>query len=472
LFGFQHAGRRSDNSIVEEGPARSEAIMNRRCITTLFLALLMLLVAHSATATTKIQQSGRPKPTAKAKQTALLNAISNGDTATVKALIAAGVDVNSRDKDGNTALMLAACGLWAGKEREIVKALLAARAEVEARNPYGGTALIVAAGCGSGGNEALRLLLDAGAQVDARDKVGRTALFDADASGSNEAVQALINAGADVNARDETGRTPLMGAADQGQEGHLRALLAAGADVNAKDNHGVTALMVAENSELAKNSAIIQLLKAAGAVEPANALPLCQINGEALVAVSVPSDNEVYVCKKRVARQEIAREVDKLLRELPEEKRIAYIKAAPQVIYGTIVGIIDDLGGLGYDRIGLLAGKTQGKPKTTISSRRGTGLSKKDAGERSSEQTTGAREDLLVVTVEALTGGKIFATVGGVRVPLRELASKVSALLKDRANKSVKIVAPATMHYGSILEVIDLVKAGGAETVGFGVKSQ
>jgi biopolymer transport protein ExbD len=35
----------------------------------------------------------------------------------------------------------------------------------------------------------------------------------------------------------------------------------------------------------------------------------------------------------------------------------------------------------------------------------------------------------------------------------------------------VKIVAPAAMRYGSIVQVIDEVKAGGADAVGLGIKS-
>jgi biopolymer transport protein ExbD len=186
--------------------------------------------------------------------------------------------------------------------------------------------------------------------------------------------------------------------------------------------------------------------------------------------VAIPSDDEFYVRKRRVARTQVAREIDDLLWNLPEEKQIAYIKAGPNISYGTIVSIIDDLGAVGYDRVGLMAAdKTRGKPKPTLSPTRATGSSKKDSGESSTGKATGAREDLLVVTVETATGGKITIKVAETPVPLRELETRVRALLKDRSEKTVRIVGPGTIHYGAIVEVIDAVRAGGAEAIALGV---
>lgn len=187
---------------------------------------------------------------------------------------------------------------------------------------------------------------------------------------------------------------------------------------------------------------------------------------EAPVIVSVFSDHEFYVRKRLVERAQVATEVDNLIWNLPEEKRIVYLKPMPDVAYGLIVGIIDDLRVLGYDRIGLVADKANGRPEIGVDSRRPTEPGKQ-AGQNSAVQGTGA-EDLLVVTIEVDTGGLITARVGDVHVPLRELASKVRPLLKDRNNRNAKIVAPHTMHYGSVVKVIEAVKAGGAEAIAFG----
>jgi ankyrin repeat protein len=440
--------------------------MNIRCISVLLLALLMPLVIVGVTSTTKVQQKRRPKPTTKTKQSALFEAIDNDDAAKVKALIAAGTDVNSRDKDGETALMRAVCA-WAP---DIAKALLAAGAEVDARDQYGNTALIWATRCPSG-DEALKPLLDAGAKVDARNKDGQTALFSAATISSDKAVQTLIDAGADVNAKDESGRTPLMSAADQDRVGHVKTLLAAGADVNAKDNRGVTALVLAENSELAKYRNMVPLLRAAGAVEPANAVPLCKTNGEALVVVAIDSDADIYACRNKVALSEVASEVDRFLHNSPKERRVASIRVlGPEVKYSTIVRIIDEISALGCDRIGLDGGADQGKPMTSFRSTRPIQSGQKDQGESSSPRAMNSAEPPVVLVSESAEG-TVFATVGGVRVPLDDLASKVRALLRDRADKTVKIVAPGMIHYGAIDQVIDDLRSGGADPIVLGLMS-
>lgn len=71
--------------------------------------------------------------------------------------------------------------------------------------------------------------------------------------------------------------------------------------------------------------------------------------------------------------------------------------------------------------------------------------------------------------METATGGKITIKVAETPVPLRELETKVRALLKDRSEKTVRIVGPGTIHYGAIVEVIDAVRAGGAEAIALGV---
>lgn len=65
--------------------------------------------------------------------TGIILASGNGDTKTVKALLAQGVDVNAKDNDGFTALMFAA----AEGHTETVKAFLAAGADVSYKDPEG-----------------------------------------------------------------------------------------------------------------------------------------------------------------------------------------------------------------------------------------------------------------------------------------------------------------------------------------------
>ncbi|GEM_PF-5867703 len=88
----------------------------------------------------------------------LINAAQKGDLAEVKALIASGVDVNTKTRSGNTALM------WASFEghAEVGKILIAAKADVNARNEKGETALVLASRAGRTGMA--KLLKQAGAR--------------------------------------------------------------------------------------------------------------------------------------------------------------------------------------------------------------------------------------------------------------------------------------------------------------------
>lgn len=124
--------------------------------------------------------------------------------------------------------------------------LLRAGADVNARDDNGLTALMLAHS-----PRMVKLLLAHGAKVNLQTKDGSTALMIDAISFRTGELNALLAAGADVNARDHNGKTAFMCAvdslADVPDEDAVKALLAAGADVNAKDNQGKTALRYALN---------------------------------------------------------------------------------------------------------------------------------------------------------------------------------------------------------------------------------
>jgi ankyrin repeat protein len=100
-----------------------------------------------------------------------------------------GADVNARDGDGNTALMVAAEYASAGQ----AKLLLKWDADVHIRNADGNTALMIAAYYGH--SEMVSLLLGAGADVNAVNHAGKTALQwvrDIQEEGSLEGDEAVI----------------------------------------------------------------------------------------------------------------------------------------------------------------------------------------------------------------------------------------------------------------------------------------
>lgn len=122
----------------------------------------------------------------------------------VKPLIAAGADLSTKDRDGQTALAYAA----EEGHCEIACILLEAGATVhDTTNRYTKTPLISAS---EGGYvELVELLIKVGAQVECQDKFGETALHYAAENGHLRVAEALIEAGASLSVSDSTERTPL-----------------------------------------------------------------------------------------------------------------------------------------------------------------------------------------------------------------------------------------------------------------------
>ncbi len=218
-----------------------------------------------------------------------------GDVASVNTLILKGADVNAQDgTGGETALMAVANGFGEIGDAEVAQLLIDKGAKTEIKNKNGYTALIMAADKGNEG--VASVLLNSGAHIEARDAHGMTPLMHAALSGKKGVAGLLIDRGADVNAvaggfmrwtplilaadsgkadivrlliekgakieaRDQYGYTALMRAADEGRADAVRALVDKGADINAKDPNGQTAL------DMAKAGVVVVILKKAGAKE-------------------------------------------------------------------------------------------------------------------------------------------------------------------------------------------------------------
>lgn len=153
----------------------------------------------------------RPRAAQALTADALIEAVRLGRIDAVRALLAAGADVNATDARGTTALMAVA-----GQARaDIIRTLLAAGADPNARDPYGMTALMLAAQVRQLDN--MRALLAAGADPNARSANGLVyPLGAAVLSRYALAVQLLLDARAHPNLADIDGVTPLMVAAGTG----------------------------------------------------------------------------------------------------------------------------------------------------------------------------------------------------------------------------------------------------------------
>ena len=161
----------------------------------------------------------------------IVEAAKKADAAEMDALLQQGVDVNSAEADGTTALH------WAAHLGDLqgVEMLLEAGAVAAAENRYGVMPLSLAAANGSAA--VIERLLEAGADPNTTLMGGETALMTAARTGVPEAVEVLLAHGAQVDARDTNRRqTALMWAAEEGYTEAMRLLLEAGADVRARSD--------------------------------------------------------------------------------------------------------------------------------------------------------------------------------------------------------------------------------------------
>lgn len=153
------------------------------------------------------------------------NAVMDGDTAGVVALLDKGADVNAKGKhSGWTPLFLAAR---------------------------------------KGDTELVNFLLNQGADANVKSSVRRrTAIMEATRNRNLSTVKALLHADSDVDSVDWEGYTALMFAAISGQSDIVDVLLTHGADVNLKNKADISALMMASGYP-----DVCKKLMAAGAVE-------------------------------------------------------------------------------------------------------------------------------------------------------------------------------------------------------------
>lgn len=192
----------------------------------------------------------------------LLAATATGDLAGIADALAAGADVDARDPQGRTALLVAAQAdqpgafsalvdagadvdlqddrldnpfLWAGAEGrlEIIRLANEAGADPAISNRYGGVAIIPASERGH--VEVVRYLLaETDVDVDHVNKLGWTALLEAillsDGGPRHQAIVALlIQHGADVDLADGDGVRPLAHARARGFDAIAAQLVEAGA---------------------------------------------------------------------------------------------------------------------------------------------------------------------------------------------------------------------------------------------------
>jgi biopolymer transport protein ExbD/biopolymer transport protein TolR len=78
---------------------------------------------------------------------------------------------------------------------------------------------------------------------------------------------------------------------------------------------------------------------------------------ESSVVISVPNDNEFYLGKDKVTKEELGPRIDNMLKKKTDAERIVYVKSGVGVSYGSVVELINVIRKQGVDKIGLVADK-------------------------------------------------------------------------------------------------------------------
>ena len=90
---------------------------------------------------------------------------------------------------------------------------------------------------------------------------------------------------------------------------------------------------------------------------------------ESSVVISIPKDVEYYLGKKRLRKEELGEEVQRMLEKMKNEQdRIVYIKSGVGVAYGDVVDVINEVRKVGVDKIGLVADKKKRDSMITTTS--------------------------------------------------------------------------------------------------------
>ena len=173
-----------------------------------------------------------------------------GTAQELAALLAAGLDANSRTPNGTTLLMMAAT------DDEKVRLLISKGADVKARATSGVDAVTIASTY-YGSAPSLRSLLSAGAAADAPEDVHvrRSPLVYSAMAGDLEAVKALLSGGAHATAE------ALAEAVTFGHPDVVRLLITNGADAGITERSGINLLHWAA---ITNRSQVIPVLAAAG----------------------------------------------------------------------------------------------------------------------------------------------------------------------------------------------------------------
>jgi uncharacterized protein len=215
------------------------------------LCLVIILIAGAAAGALEMSVK------AYAQDLKLHGAVAAGDLPQVSQLIESGADINAKDGDGQTALLVAV----QNNQIEIAKALTAAGADINVQASNKDTPWLLAGA--SGRTEIIEAMIPLGPDLSIRNRFGGNALIPACERAHVETIKLLLTTEIDVNHVNNLGWTCLLEIVILGDGGSrhqeaARLVLAAGADPNLADKNGVTPLAHARANGQTETARLIE----------------------------------------------------------------------------------------------------------------------------------------------------------------------------------------------------------------------
>jgi ankyrin repeat protein len=273
-------------------------------------------------------------------RTALHIAAGTDSYAIIKQLLQKGADVNAQDSDYKTplydaqnpqvvGLLLAsradaniptslgdtplhkACQLGLD---QVVASLLSAKANLEARDNYGQTPLLKACQSNTNRFSISRMLIERNAEVNTADYQGLTPLHEACKQGDQDLTKLLLQHHSKVDMEDDAGETPLHKACAQGSTEVITALLEAQASVNKINSEGNTPLHKACAN---LHPDVVRVLLDAGAVK-------CVKNEASMSPVDIVRSMALIPAIPALGEEEDSPAADKTSRKLRRKEILAH----------------------------------------------------------------------------------------------------------------------------------------------------
>lgn len=202
---------------------------------------LMIAAAHNSDAVPLLINYGANVNLADHQgYTALMDALQQSNISSIKYLIEAKADLEKKEGDRGTTVLMQACSRR--EKKEIVKLLLEAGANPNTKNNSGETALMVDLNFSG---QYADILMEHGANINECSKNGTTALAIAAAYGSPETLKKILSYKPNLNITDDHMKDVMFSSVRNNNIEVIDILVKAGVTVNLQDDEGQNALLYA-----------------------------------------------------------------------------------------------------------------------------------------------------------------------------------------------------------------------------------